>query len=234
MESLCHQNQRRGMESLCHQSQRSGVGRLWRRPSSERRGRVERAAPTEGLASVGARHRRARLAARWHICEETRNGSAPGRVGFGTLFAPQTIARREGKECLGWLPTPRRRPEAPRTKHLASFRQSILFLLACIRNPRCTKACQSPQPRPPSGPHAGFLHSLGLPSLCRARRGSADESERTSKTMARCRRGVPPRVGHRLESLCHQNQRRGMESLCHQNQQRRRANPPPMNTDEHG
>ena len=42
----------------------------------------------------------------WHIYEETRDRSAPGRVGFGTLFAPQSLGRREGKECLGWLPTP--------------------------------------------------------------------------------------------------------------------------------
>jgi len=80
----------------------------------------------------------------WHIYEETLDGSAPGRVGFGTLFAPQTIARREGKECLGCLPTPTSRSEAPHAERLASFRQSILFLPACIRNPRCTKACQSP------------------------------------------------------------------------------------------
>ena len=29
-----------------------------------------------------------------------------GGMGFGTLFAPQSAARREGKECLGCLPTP--------------------------------------------------------------------------------------------------------------------------------
>jgi len=50
----------------------------------------------------------------WDIYEETRDGSAPGRVGFGTLFAPQSVARREGKECLGWLPAPSTRSEAPR------------------------------------------------------------------------------------------------------------------------
>jgi len=33
---------------------------------------------------------------------ETRDGSAPGRLGFAMLFAPQTIARRGGKECPGW------------------------------------------------------------------------------------------------------------------------------------
>jgi len=71
-------------------------------------------------------------------------------VGFGTLFALQLIARREGKECLGWLPTPTPRSEASHAERLASFRQSILFLLACVRSPRCTKACQSPHPRPPS------------------------------------------------------------------------------------
>ena len=86
-----------------------------------------------------------------------------GRVGFGTLFAPQTIARREGKECLGWLPTPTRRSEGPHTERFTSSWQSILFLLACIRNPRCTKACQSPQPRSLSRLRAGFLHSLRLP-----------------------------------------------------------------------
>jgi len=47
-------------------------------------------------------------------------------------------------------------------KRLASSRQSVLFLLACVQSPRCTKACQSPQPRPPSRPRAGFLHSLRL------------------------------------------------------------------------
>ena len=29
-----------------------------------------------------------------------------GGLGFGTLFAPQSVARREGKECPGSLPTP--------------------------------------------------------------------------------------------------------------------------------
>jgi len=57
---------------------------------------------------------------RKHIYEETRDGSAPGCVGFGTLFAPQTIARREGKECLGWLPIPTRRSEAPQADRLPS------------------------------------------------------------------------------------------------------------------
>jgi len=51
-----------------------------------------------------------------HISEQTPNGSAPRRVGFGTLFAPQSVARREGKECPGWLPTPTRCPEAPHTE----------------------------------------------------------------------------------------------------------------------
>ena len=68
---------------------------------------------------------------------------------------------------MHWLPADsERRSETPQTDRLALSRQSILFLLACIRNPRCTKACQSPQPRPPSRPRVGFLHSLRLSSLC--------------------------------------------------------------------
>jgi len=117
----------------------------------------------------------------WHIYEETRDGSAPGGVGFGTLFAPQTLARREGKECLRWLPTPTRRSEAPQAERLPCSRQSILFLLACIGNPRCTKACQSQQPWPVSSPRAVFLHSLRLSSLCDAAR------ERPAYAVARLR-----------------------------------------------
>ena len=52
----------------------------------------------------------------WHIYEETQDGDAPRGVGFGTLFAPQTIARREGKGCPGWLPTPTPRSESPHAK----------------------------------------------------------------------------------------------------------------------
>jgi len=60
-------------------------------------------------------------ACRWHVYEETRDSGVPGRVGFGTLFAPQSIARREGKERLGWLPTPTGRSEAPHTNALRPF-----------------------------------------------------------------------------------------------------------------
>jgi len=56
---------------------------------------------------------------RRHIYEETTDGSAPGNVGFGTLFAPQRIARREGKECLGWLPAPTARSEVPHAERSA-------------------------------------------------------------------------------------------------------------------
>ena len=83
-------------------------------------------------------------------------------MGFGTLFAPQSAARREGKEWLGRLPTPPSRPKETRTEGFMSSWQSILFLLACIRNTRCTKACQSPQPRLVSSPRVVFLHSLRL------------------------------------------------------------------------
>jgi len=65
-------------------------------------------------------------------------------VGSGTLFASQSVARREGKERLDGQPTPAPRPETSQAERLALSRQSILFLLACIGNPRCTKACQSP------------------------------------------------------------------------------------------
>ena len=116
----------------------------------------------------------------WHIYEETRNGSAPRDVGFGTLFASQSVARREGKECPGWLPTLARGAHPSRAKRFAPSRQSILFLLACIRNPRCTKACRSPHPRPPSRPRGVSFIVSGFPACKSAR----------------------PTWWHRLSSLC--------------------------------
>jgi len=90
---------------------------------------------------------------------------AGGGTGFGTLPAPQSVAGREGKECPGFQPSSDRRSGTPQADRLAFPRQGIVFPLACIGNPRCTRACQSPQPRPPSSPRAGFLHTISLSSL---------------------------------------------------------------------
>jgi len=81
------------------------------------------------------------------------------------------------RKRMPWRPTVSRHSEAPRSERLASFRQSILFLLACIENPRCTKARQSPQPPALSSPRTGFLHSLRLSSLWNAGRDGPPTGE---------------------------------------------------------
>jgi len=71
------------------------------------------------------------------------------------------------RKRMSWLPANSARcSNPPHRGCFASSRQGVLFLLACTGNPRCTKACQSPQPRSLSRPRAGFLHGLRLSTLC--------------------------------------------------------------------
>jgi len=110
-----------------------------------------------------------RLRPWWHTYEETRDGSAPGLWALARfLHRKQLPGEKEKNVLAGCQPrpvVPKACSEGLQAERFPSSCQSILFLLACIRNPRCTKACQSPQPQPPSRPRAGFLHSLRLSSL---------------------------------------------------------------------
>jgi len=102
---------------------------------------------------------------RWHIHEETRDGGAPGVWALARFLHRNQLPGEKEKNASAGSQLRLLVPKSRIPKGFMSSWQSILFLLACIRNPRCTKACQSPQPRPPSRPRAGFLHALRLSSL---------------------------------------------------------------------
>jgi len=79
-----------------------------------------------------------------HHPEIPSRSSKPSGMGLGTLFAPQSIGRREGKECVRRRPTAIPNCEAAQASPGVSHSQDILFLLAWAGSSGCTKACQSP------------------------------------------------------------------------------------------
>jgi len=135
-------------------------------------------------------------------------------VGFGTLFAPQWVARREGKECLGWQLTPllnlkRRMANASRSLGKAFFSFSPAFGTHGAQKRAKAHAPQSISRQAGASctgarsPTCTPCRRVTTPARRRLARGRpAGSPLRAGRDAAPATRTVPPpRVGQALDSF---------------------------------